>query len=90
MLTSYVDKKANLQSLLQHEEKQSRDNAHKVMERIMADSGPEKKVCLSIPSDTWHLSCLLISVFYSYRYSSRSVSLLSSSLARSKKQFNTW
>ena len=39
-----LDKKSNLQALLQHEEKQSRENAHKVMEKIMANSGPDKKV----------------------------------------------
>ncbi|KAI7859791.1 hypothetical protein BDC45DRAFT_563833 [Circinella umbellata] len=42
------DKKSNLQALLQHEEKQSRENAHKVMEKIMANSGPDKKISVII------------------------------------------
>lgn len=38
----------SLQSLLQHEEKQSRENASRVMEKIMASSGPDKKVSSAI------------------------------------------
>lgn len=39
-----IDKKGNIQALLQQEERQARDNASIVMERIMANSGPDKKV----------------------------------------------
>lgn len=39
-----IDKKGNIQTLLQQEERQARENASIVMERIMANSGPDKKV----------------------------------------------
>ena len=39
-----IDKKGNIQALLQQEERQARENASIVMERIMANSGPDKKV----------------------------------------------
>ncbi|KAI9497505.1 hypothetical protein BDB00DRAFT_804859 [Zychaea mexicana] len=42
------DKRSNLQALLQHEEQQSRENAHKVMEKIMTNSGPDKKISVII------------------------------------------
>ncbi|KAF7732823.1 hypothetical protein EC973_000099 [Apophysomyces ossiformis] len=42
------DKKANIQSLLRHEEQQSRENATKVMEKIMQGSSPEKRVSVII------------------------------------------
>ncbi|KAI8149531.1 hypothetical protein BJV82DRAFT_588402 [Fennellomyces sp. T-0311] len=43
-----TDKKSNLQALLQHEERQSRENASRVMEKIMANSGPEKRISVII------------------------------------------
>ncbi|CDS05870.1 hypothetical protein LRAMOSA08398 [Lichtheimia ramosa] len=42
------DKKGNIQALLQQEERQARDNASIVMERIMANSGPDKKISVII------------------------------------------
>ena len=43
----WIDKKANLASVLEHESKQSRDKANQVMKRIMKKSGEEKAVSSS-------------------------------------------
>ncbi|KAI9318022.1 hypothetical protein BX666DRAFT_1832619, partial [Dichotomocladium elegans] len=44
------DKKGNIQSILQQEERMSRENASKVMEKIMTNTSPEKKIAMYQPS----------------------------------------
>lgn len=48
MLTIRVDKKVNINSLLETEAKESREKANQVMQRIMKNSGSEKQISVVI------------------------------------------
>lgn len=78
-----IDKKGNIQALLQQEERQARDNASIVMERIMANSGPDKKVTSDDKQTKyWTLSLDQCHYWICYRQSARNHSAYGKSLRK--------